>query len=199
MDILEYIGHLLSRRCFTEAAYFGAVSALNSSTAEAHLLAGVGCCGCVEPLAIGQRLLEGVPVSDEQIGMNVLLISPATELPYEGFFHLIEAVRLDPAIKAPENLREVFDAVADDLAYFSRRELHRPPDKSKRHTLMGASLSAAVMLRRLTKSDRKLPGVLSSRLDGAIEIINEELVRSGGDATFFEASVFVDRPIGQET
>jgi hypothetical protein len=149
------------------------------------MLAGVGCCGCVEPLAIGQRLLEGVPVADEKLGMGSLLISPATELPYEGFFHLIEAVRLDPSIQAPENLRQVFDSVADDLAYASRRELHRPPGQRRRYTLQQASLSAAVLLRRLAASDRDLPGVVPPRLEGATAIVEEELGRSGGDATFF--------------
>lgn len=185
MDELLFIANLLSRRCFVETAYFGVLRALKSPTAEAHLLAGVGCCGCIEPLATGQRLLEGVPVPDEKIEMGALLISPATELPYEGFFHLIEAVRLDPAIKAPGNLREIFDSVADDLAFFSRRELHRPPDQRRRHTLQDASLSAAVMLRRLTACDRKLPGVASLNLDIAREIIDKELDRSGSDAMFF--------------
>jgi hypothetical protein len=99
--------------------------------------------------------------------------------------HLVEAVRLDPAIKASENLREVFDSVADDLASFSRRELHRPPDQRRRHTLQDASLSAAVLLRRLTGCDRKLPGVGSLNLEIAREIIDGELARTGSDARFF--------------
>src|SRR5512146_2358032 len=111
MNDLELIAHLLSRRCFAEAAYLGAVSALRTPTALAHIYAGVGCCGCAEPLAIAQRLLEGAPTHAEvDAGLRV---SPETELPYEGFFHLVQALRLDPAIKAPENLREVFDSVAD--------------------------------------------------------------------------------------
>jgi hypothetical protein len=182
---LELVAHLLSRRCFAEAAYFGALSALKSPRAEAHMLAGVGCCGCAEPLAMAQRLLEDVPVHNEEVGAGVLRISPATELPYEGFFHLIEAVRLDPAIKAPRSLREVFDAVADDLAYVSRREIHRPPGKRRRYSHGIACVSAAVLLRRLTSNDRELPGVASPSLEGAMEIIDAELGRSGGDATFF--------------
>lgn len=185
MDDLESIAHLLSRRCFVEAAYFGAVSALRTPTALAHMFAGVGCCGCAEPLAIAQRLLEDAPVRDEvDAGLR---ISPATELPYEGFFHLIQAVRLHPAIKAPESLREVFDAVADDLAFVSRRELHRAPDKRRRYSHRVACLSAAVLLRRLTSNDRELPGVASPELEGAMEIIDEELGRSGGDATFIHS------------
>jgi hypothetical protein len=185
MGDLQFIAQLLSRRRFLEAAYFGAVSALKSPSPEAHLFTGVGCCGCVEPLAIGQRLLEGVPVPDEQLGTGFLAISPATELPYEGFFHLIEAVRLQPGIQAPGDLRPVFDAVADDLAYFSRRELHRPPDHRRRYTLRLASLSAALLLRRLTGSGSDLPGVASPVLEGAMKVIEEELGRSGGDATFY--------------
>lgn len=192
MDDLILIADLLSRRCFMEAAYFGVMRALKSPSAEAHLLTGVGCCGGIESLAIGQRLLEGVPVPEEKIGTADRPVSPATELPYEGFFHLIEAVRLDPAIKAPENLRMIFDAVADDLAFFSRRELHRPPDKRRQHTLQAASLSAAVLLRRLTNCDRELPGVASPRLEMAAETIEKELDRSGGDAAFFGAVKSLD-------
>lgn len=183
MNDLESLAHLLSRRCFVEAAYFGTVSTLKSPTALAHMFAGVGCCGCVEPLAMAQRLLEDAPVRDE-VGVG-LCISPVTELPYEGFFHLIQAVRLDPTIKAPENLRSVFDAVADDLAYVSRREFHRPPDKRRHYTLRAASLSAALLLRQLTGSDQELPGVMLPTIEVSKEIIDTELGRSGGDATLF--------------
>jgi len=118
------------------------------------------------------------------MGRSVPLVSPATELPYEGFLHLIEAIRRDPAITAPSSLREVFDAVADDLAYVSRRELHRPPDQRRRYTLREASLAAAVLLRRLTRSERALPGVASITLERVSVIIEQDLGRAGSDATF---------------
>jgi hypothetical protein len=181
MSDLPSIAVLLSRRCFIEAMYFGTIAALRLPSAEAHMFAGIGCCGCAEPLAIGQRLLDGM----EEVRASGLIVSPATELPYEGFFHLIEAVRLNPAIKAPENLREVIDAVADDLAYISRRELHRPPDKRRRYTLQDASVSAAMLLRRLTGSDSKLPGVALQRQEVASKIVERELTGNGGDATFY--------------
>lgn len=182
---LDYIVHLLSLRCFAEAAYFGTVQTLKTPTARAHLLAGVGCCGCTEPLSLAQRLLEGVFVSDEELKKSELRVSPITLLPYEGFFHLINALRLDQSIRAPESLRDIFDSVADDLAYVSRRELEPGPNNRRRYTLREASLCAAVMLRRLTGSDRELPGVAAPSLERAMEIIEVELGQSGGDATFF--------------
>lgn len=184
MDDLASIAALLSQRCFMDVAYFGVVHAMKSPSAEAHMLAGVGCCGCVEPLAIAQRLVEGVAVRDEDLASSMPPVSPATELPYEGFFHLIEAIRRDPAIAAPPSLCEVFDAVADDLAYFSRRELHRPPDRRKRYTLREASLCAAVLLRRLARTDRALPGAAPTALDIARSVIEQELRCGGGDAKF---------------
>ena len=122
------IMHLLARRCFAEAAYFGAVAALTSPTAELHMLAGIGCCGCIEPLAIAQRLMENVPVAEDKLGAGGLRISPSSSMPNAGFIHLIESLRLEPNITAPAELRDVIDGVADDLAFFSRRELHRSPD-----------------------------------------------------------------------
>lgn len=181
---LDLVAHLLSRHCFAEVAYFATMASMKSPTALSHMLAGVGCCGCSEPLAIAQRLLEGAPVSGD-VGPGGLRVSPATTLPYEGFFHLIEAIRREPSIVAPRDLREVFDAVADDMAYVSRRELHAAPDERRRYTLRLASVSAAVMLRRMTGSDRELPGLVSSTLDVAKEIIDAELGRTGGDAKFF--------------
>jgi hypothetical protein len=185
MNDMEWMIHLLVRRCFVEAAYFGVVRALKTPSAEAHMLAGVGCCGCASPLAIGQRLLEGDSIPDEATGGSGLIISPATELPYEGFFHLLEAIRMNPDIQAPESLGEVFDAVADDLAYVSRREIHRPPDKARRYSHKLACLSAAVLLRRLTGTNRTLPGVGSTTLDCTMEIIEGELEQRGGDAIFY--------------
>jgi hypothetical protein len=180
----DAIVYLLSRRCFAEAAYFGVVAALKAPTAEAHMLAGAGCCGCVEPLANAQRLLEGIPVAEEKLGVDGLLVSPASALPYEGFFHLIESLRLDPRITAPEELRAVFDDVADDLAFFSRRELHQPPEQRGRYTARAASLGAAVLLRRMARSGRELPGVASPSLAHATQIIDAELGQRGGDAAF---------------
>jgi hypothetical protein len=184
MDDLDSIAYLLSRRCFAEAAYFGAMHALKQPSAQAHLFAGLGCGGCAEPLAVAQRSLEDAPVPRE-IGAGGLTVSPATNLIYEGFFHLIEALRLDPSIKVSAELREVADYVADDLAYVSRRELHTAPDKRRRYSLRLASVAAAVLIRRLTESDRELPGVLSATLEVAAEAIEAELGRRGGDAAFF--------------
>lgn len=181
---LDSIAHLLSERCFTEVAYFATLEALQRPSAEAHLLAGAACCGCAQALAVSQRLLEGAPLESDAETAG-LRISPATDLPYEGFFHLIQALRIDPSIKTPENLRQVCDAVADDLAYVSRRELHTPPGKRKRYTLRLASVAAAILLRRLTESSRDLPGVMSPTLETAAEIIEAELSRTGGDAAFF--------------
>jgi hypothetical protein len=182
--MVDSMVYLLSQRCFAEAAYFGAVQAMKKPSAQAHLFAGLGCCGCAEALAIAQRLLEGAPVPDE-IGAGGLRISPATRLIYEGFFHLLEALRLDPSIKVPGELRELADGVADDLAYVSRREMHMPPDKRKRYSLRQASVAAAVLIRRLTESSRELPRVMATTVEDATEIIDTELGRTGGDATFF--------------
>ncbi len=183
----EHISLLLSQRYFAEAAYFGTVSALQRPAALAHMLAGVACCGCAEPLAIAQKVLEGAPGPDDA-GLGGLRVSPATVLPYEGFFHLLHALRLDRSIKAPVNLRELFDAVADDLAYASRRELHGSTDKPRRYSVRAASVAAAVLLRRLTGSDRELPGVAAPTLEIATEIIDTELGRTDGDAAFFNTT-----------
>jgi hypothetical protein len=48
-----------------------------------------------------------------------------------------------------------------------------------------ASVSAALLLRQLTGSDRELPGVAPITLETAKEILQTELARSGGDATFY--------------
>jgi hypothetical protein len=182
---LEFVANMLSRRYFAEAAYFGVVSALKAPTAAAHMLAGAGCCGCVEPIAQGQRLLEGALDSDT-VGPGGLRVSPATEMPYEGFFHLVQARRLDRTIMAPASLHDVFETVADDLAYFSRRELHTAPDQRRRYSLRMASVSAAVLLRQMSGSDRELPGVAPATLEAAAEIIHTEVNRVGGDAAFFD-------------
>jgi hypothetical protein len=104
---------------------------------------------------------------------------------YEGFFHLIQAVRLGPSIQAPANLRDEFDAIADNLAYVSRREFNTAPSRRRRYPLRLASISAAVLLRRLTGSDRELPGVMSPLVESATEIIKTEVGRTGGDAAFY--------------
>jgi hypothetical protein len=184
MDIPRYVASLLSRRYFAEAAYFGVVDALRNPSANAHLLAGIGCCGCVAPLATAQRLMDGDPVPDSDLGAGGLRVSPLTELPYEGLFHLIEAVRADPATEVPGQLREVADAVADDLAYASRREVRRPPDELRRFSHPMACLAAAVLLRRLTGTSRELPRADPARLAVAADILDTELSGTGGDATF---------------
>jgi hypothetical protein len=183
MDDLASLENLLLRRCFVEVAYFGAVRAMKAPSAAAHMLAGVGCCGCMAPLAVAQQLLEGIAVPDEALAIRAV-VSPASELPYEGFFHLVEAVRRDRAVRAPPSLREVFDAVADELAYVSRRETHRPPEQRRVYSLRQASLAAAVLLRRLTGTARELPGVASPAAEAASAVIDQELARSGGDAAF---------------
>ena len=178
VDELSRIEHLLSQRFFAEVAYYAGVSAASSPTARAHLLAGVGCCGCAEPLAAAQRLLDGDPEPSSGDGAGSLRVSPATELPYEGFLHLIEAVRLDPELRASEHLRDVLDGVADDLAYVSRREIHRPPDARRRYSHGLACVAAAVLLRRLTGSARDLPHIAPSTLELARAIIAEETAGS---------------------
>jgi len=161
-----------------------AVSAIKAHSAVAHMLAGVACCGCAEPLAIGQRALEGASAPHEE-NASEPRTCPATDLLYEGFFHLIEAVRLDSSIEAPAALRDQFDAIADDLAYVSRRELHAPADRRKRYSLRIASVAAAVLLRRLTRTAKELPGVMEPLRDSAVQIIEVELSRTGGDAMFY--------------
>jgi hypothetical protein len=184
MDIPRYVASLLSQRYFAEAAYFGGVDALRNRSPNAHLLAGIGCCGCVVSLATAQRLLDGDPVPEGDLGVGPLRVSPATELPYEGLFHLIESVRADPAAQVPGPLREVADAVADDLAYASRREVRRPPDEPRRYSYPMACLAAAVLLRRLTGTSRELPRAHPALLAVATEILETELSGTGGDATF---------------
>ena len=75
-------------------------------------------------------------------------------------------------------------AVADDLAYASRREVRRPPDELRRYSHPMACLAAAVLLRRLTGTSRELPRVHPVRLAAAAEILDPELRGTGGDATF---------------
>ena len=184
MDIPPYVASLLAKGYFAEAAYFGGVEALRNPSASAHLLAGLGCCGCVAPLATAQRLLDGDPVPEGELGIGQLRVSPGTELPYEGLFHLIEAVRADRAAEVPGPLREVADAVADDLAYASRREVRRPPDEPRRYSHSMACLAAAVLLRRLTGTSRELPRAHPALLAAADEILDTEIAGTGGDATF---------------
>jgi hypothetical protein len=170
------IEHLLAQRYFAETAYYGGVLATASPSAQAHMLAGAGCCGCAEPLAAAQRLLDGDPDPPHAgDGAGGLRVSPATELPYEGLGHLIAAVSLDPALRAPERLHDVLDGVADDLAYVSRREIHRPPDARRRYSHGLACVAAALLLRRLTGSGRDLPRVAQSTVERAREVIAEEL------------------------
>jgi len=187
MTDLDYIVHLLTNKCFAEAAYFASVGAAKAPSSLSHLLAGSACCGCAEPLAIAQRLLEGAPVPDE-IGAGGLRVSPATDLPYEGFFHLIESLRLDSSIQPTPDLCQVFDDIADNLAYVSRRELHRGIARRHRYTMREVTVSAAILLRRWTGSGRELPGVMKPLLDLGAEIIESELHRLGGDADFFLAA-----------
>jgi len=184
MNETDYISYLLSQRYFPEAAYFASILSLQTPTASAHMLAGAASSGCAEPLAKAQKLLEGIDVPDEELGTGGLRVSPITLLPYEGFFHLLQALRLDPSLTAPANLREVFDSIAEDLAYISRRELELPPDQSKRYSLRIASVAAALLLRRLTRNTSELPGVMAATVTLAREIIDAELSRTGGDAAF---------------
>jgi hypothetical protein len=83
------------------------------------------------------------------------------------------------------NLHQVFDSVADDLAYFSRRELEPGLEDRKQYTLRAVSVSAAMLLRQLTGSDRELPGVMLPTIETSKEIIVTELSRSGGDVIYF--------------
>lgn len=170
---LDAVEHLLAQRFYAEAAYFAGVASARAPSARAHMLAGAGCCGCAEPLAAAQRLLDGDPDPGEaDAGLR---ISPATELPYEGLEHLLEALRVEPALRAPEALRDVFDRVADDLAYVSRREIHRPPDARRTYSHGLAAVMAALLLRRLTGSDRELPRVSAPTLDAARGALAERL------------------------
>ncbi len=181
------VANLLSQRYYAEAAYFGVVQALMEPSAMAHMLAGAACCGCAQPIAAGQRILEDAPLEGE-VGSGGLRVSPQTQLPYEGFFHLLQARRLDPAIMAPKSLGQVFDSIADDLAFFSRREFQSSPDRRKKYSLRLASVSAALLLRQLTGSERELPGVAPATVEMAREIIETELSGRGGDAAFIDMS-----------
>ena len=156
---LELVTHLLSKRCFADAIYFATLSAIQTPSARAHMLAGIACCGCVEPLATAQRLLEGA-AKDRTFQVGPLLVSPMSRLPYEGFFHLIQALRLDPSITAPASLRPVADEVADDMAYVSRRELHFPRSSASATHTAPPAWARAMLLRRLAGSDRELPGMI---------------------------------------
>jgi hypothetical protein len=185
MECLDYVVQLLFRGCFTEAMYFSILSVMKAPTASAHMLAGVSCCGGVVPLGQSQKLLEGVNDGTVYKEKSELPVSTDTALYYEGFFHLLQTFRIDPSIRAPIKLIKVFDDIADNLAYISRRELHVQPANRKRYTLRLASVAAAILIRRLTGSKRELPGVMPTLIDYATEIINTELNRTGGDAVFF--------------
>jgi hypothetical protein len=108
---------------------------------------------------LAQRLIEGVDVPEHELGGGGLVVSAGSELPYEGALHLVEALRADPQLVCPPELCSVVDEIADDLAYLSRREQHRAPDRRRPHTLRAVSLAAAVLLRRVTGSARSLPGL----------------------------------------
>ena len=84
----------------------------------------------------------------------------------------------------PKDLREVADAVADDLSYASRREIRRPPDEPRRYSHPTACLAAAMLLRRLTGTGGELPGASPARLATVAEILESELAGDGGDAAF---------------
>ena len=149
---LDRVTLFLSKRYFADVLYLATLGAIQSRASRAHMLAGIACCGCAEPLASGQRLLEGVG-KDPITQPGPLIVSPMTMLPYEGFFHLIQAFRIEPSLTAPvASLRSLADDVADDMAYVSRRELHFPPEQRKRHAHRTASLGAAMLLRRLTEA-----------------------------------------------
>ena len=94
-----------------------------------------------------------------------------TRMPFAGLDHLLAAFRADPRLSAPADLHAVIDAVADDLAYTSRREIRT----SQRHSHGVTCIAAALLLRRLTGSDRELPGVMVARRRSAEEILAEEL------------------------
>ena len=66
----------------------------------------------------------------------------------------------------------MLDAVADDLAYVSRREIHRPPDARRRYSHGFASVVAALLLRRLTGSEADLPRVATPTVESAREIVD---------------------------
>lgn len=182
---LEFVVHLLSRRYYVEAACLGILSAAKHPTALAHMLAGAACCGCAEPLAYSQRLLEDAPIADS-MSSGGLLVSPASSLPYDGFFHLIEALRLDPSIQAPHALHEVFHAIALELSFVSRREIHQPPNQRRMYTGRLASAGGAILLNRLAGGDGRVPGLSEPLLASATGAIEIELRRTGGDAAFFE-------------
>jgi hypothetical protein len=179
---LDRVTLLLSKRYFADALYLATLGAIQSRASRAHMLAGIACCGCAGPLASGQRLLEGA-AKDPIAQAGPSIVSPMTMLPYEGFFHLIQAFRLEPSLTAPASLRPLADDIADDMAYVSRREQQFPPEQRKRHSHRAACLGAATLLRRLTGSDRELPGVTG---DPAVvnAIIDQELAGAGGDAEF---------------
>jgi hypothetical protein len=168
--VSRYWERLVAERHFVEVAYFAGVSATASPSAEAHLFAGIGCCGCVEPQAVAQRVLE----DEDGLGGGGLRVSFATRLPYAGLDHLLEAVRADPELRAPDHLREVIDGVAEDLAYVSRREV-RTSSAGYRHSHGLTCVAAALLLRRLTGSERELPGVMAFSLRAGREVLEAEL------------------------
>jgi hypothetical protein len=186
-DEVQAIVYLLANRFYTEAAYFGTLCAMRTADARAHLMAGIGCCGCAAPLADAQRLLEGVP-ERAQAGTSDLNISPMTRLPIEGFYHLLEARRLDRTIMVPPDLRAIADEVADDLAFASRREIHRRPDRPGRYSHRLVCVAAALLLRDMTGTVDALPGVMEPTRTVAQEAIAVELAQTGGDASFLEVA-----------
>lgn len=182
MDI-EQLSHLLFKGYFSEVLYFGLNKVLKKPDAQVHMLTGVACCGLASPLANAQRSLEGAPWPKSAIQANA--VSPGTELPYEGLFHLITALRLDPAVKAPSHLHEVFDRIATDLTYVSRREIRRSPDRQLQYSHHMTCITAALLLKKMIgKTTDELPNVPHIRITLAQEILNKELQKSGGDAAF---------------
>jgi hypothetical protein len=99
-------------------------------------------------------------------------VSPGTELAYDGFEHLVQSARFAPHLRAPGRLRDVLDAVADDLAYVSRR---RPPDARRRYSHGLAAVAAALLLRRPTGSEADLPRVAALTVGRAREVVDAEL------------------------
>ena len=118
IDDLDAVEDLLVQRYFVEVAYYAGVSAaIAPSAAPAHLLAGVGCRACAEPLAVAERLLDGDadPRADE--GAGGLRVSPGTELPYDGFEHSAQSARDAIPAKPPR---------APAAARGARRRCRRP-------------------------------------------------------------------------
>jgi len=181
----QYVQRLVEERRFTEALYFGALMLARQRSPELHLLLGLACHAAIRPLADLQRMLRSYQPSDDPAA-STLMIGANTLLVYEGFYHLIEALRQDRKIQIPESTRHVADEILLDLQWYMKQESHGFAS-NKRDSLKMTAVAGAVLLHRLTGHAGAPSFLLKTEVECADQMIEEELNGTGGDAVFYRS------------